>query len=78
VGEQHVRDLPQRPSDPAGPVTGEPGHRDGRPEPTGDAAVDAALADLQAIDPQLASARQLPALVAVHEALQQRLSSTEG
>ena len=46
-------------------------------EPTGDAAVDSALADLQSIDPDLDPAEQLPVLLAVHEALQQRLSSTE-
>lgn len=63
MSEQDPPDLPQRAS--------------GRPEPTGDAAVDAALAELKAIDPELPPARQLPGLVAVHEALQQRLSSTE-
>lgn len=46
-------------------------------DPTGDAAVDSALADLQALDAELGPGRQLPVLTAVHEALQQRLSSTE-
>ncbi len=45
---------------------------------TGDDAVDAALAELDALDDQLDPAEQLPVLAAVHEALQQRLSSTEG
>lgn len=45
---------------------------------TGDEAVDAALADLDALDAGLDPAEQLPVLAAVHEALQQRLSSTEG
>lgn len=63
MSEQRVLDLSQPPSD--------------QPEPTWDAAVDAALAQLQAIDAELPPAQQLPALAAVHEALQQRLSSTE-
>lgn len=45
---------------------------------TGDEAVDAAMAELGALDADLDPAEQLPVLVAVHEALQQRLSSTEG
>lgn len=45
---------------------------------TGDEAVDAALADLDALAAGLDPAEQLPVLAAVHEALQQRLSSTEG
>jgi hypothetical protein len=47
-------------------------------ERTGDEAVDAALAELDALDADLDPAEQLPVLAAVHEALQQRLSSTEG
>jgi hypothetical protein len=47
-------------------------------EMTGDPGVDAALARLQSVDPQLDPASQLPVLAEIHEALQQRLSSTEG
>ncbi len=68
---EHTLDLPQRPTAPSG------NGLDDADEPTGDAAVDAALADLAAISPDLGPAEQLPVLVAVHEALQQRLSSTE-
>ncbi len=57
--------LPQRPSRPD-------------TDRTGDEAVDAALAELDALDDDLDPAEQLPVLAAVHEALQQRLSSTEG
>lgn len=57
--------LPQRPSAPDA-------------DRTGDEAVDAALADLDALDAGLDPAERLPVLAAVHEALQQRLSSTEG
>ena len=45
---------------------------------TGDPGVDAALARLAAVDPHLDPASQLPVLAEIHEALQQRLSSTEG
>ncbi len=45
---------------------------------TGDPGVDAAMAHLASIDPYLDPASQLPVLVEIHEALQQRLSSTEG
>ena len=70
---EQTRELPQRPV--GAPV---PPHGSARTaEPTGDAAVDAALADLEAIDPALEPGHQLPVLAAVHEALQQRLSSTE-
>ncbi len=68
---EHTPDLPQRPSASSSSVV------DGAFEPTGDAAVDAALADLAATGPGLEPAEQLPVLIAVHEALQQRLSSTE-
>ncbi len=66
-------ELPRRRPDPSG----DPGDPV-RPSTTGDAAVDGALADLDAIDPELGPGQQLPVLAAVHEALQQRLSSTEG
>jgi hypothetical protein len=73
VSEQHVPQPHPRPTaPPERPVDRQPAD-----EPTGDATVDAALADLHAIDPDAPPAEQLPALVAVHEALQQRLSSTE-
>ncbi len=64
-----ISDLPRRRPAPT---------PDEGPEPTGDAAVDAALADLDALDSELEPGQQLPVLTAVHEALQQRLSSTEG
>ena len=69
---EHTPDLPQRPTAPAAPAASSSAF-----EPTGDAAVDGALADLAGISPDLEPAQQLPVLVAVHEALQQRLSSTE-
>ena len=46
-------------------------------ETTGDAAVDAALARLEQLDPAAEPREQLPALVEVSEALARRLSSTE-
>ncbi len=73
MSEQHV---PQPHPLPAAPQQ-RPVDRQPADEPTGDAAVDAALADLRAIDPDAPPAERLPVLVAVHEALQQRLSSTE-
>ncbi|UER54044.1 hypothetical protein HJG43_05210 [Kineosporiaceae bacterium SCSIO 59966] len=42
---------------------------------TGDPDVDAAVRRLAALDPRAPAAEQLPELVAVHEALQQRLSA---
>lgn len=47
-------------------------------EGTGDPSVDAGLAQLARLDPQLDPAEQLPVLAEIHEALLQRLSSTEG
>lgn len=58
-----------RPSPATGPAT-EPAV----PQ-TGDPDVDAAVRRLAALDPRAPAAEQLPELVAVHEALQQRLSA---
>lgn len=45
------------------------------PTATGDAAVDAALTRLAALDPAASPAEHLPVLTEVHEALQQRLAA---
>jgi hypothetical protein len=42
---------------------------------TGDEAVDAAVDRLRSLDPDAPPAEQLPVLVGVHEALQQRLAA---
>ena len=71
-------DLPQREPRWEGVSERPPGGNGGGVEPTGDPGVDAAMARLAGIDPHLDPASQLPVLAEIHEALQQRLSSTEG
>lgn len=74
-----IPDLPRRSPGPLAEQAATATHGDPTtPSLTGDAAVDAAVADLDALDPGLEPGQQLPVLAAVHEALQQRLSSTEG
>lgn len=56
----------------------EPAHGEGRTERTGDEAVDAVLADVEAIPAGAPLADQLARLVDAHGALQRRLTATDG
>ncbi len=73
---ERPRELPQR--EPQGVRSGTGHAREDEVDLTGDAGVDAVLARLTGMHPDLDPAAQLPVLAEIHQALQERLSSTEG